>query len=325
MKLFFKFIIGILLTLLLTTQTHADSFEDFKEYVLGEVKTLKEENGKQDQEIAALKRGCEGPQGEPGPRGEQGIQGHEGPQGEQGIQGEQGPEGKPAPVNCNWSSWSDYSSCPKSCGSGGTQSRTRSKTQVEKYGGSCSGSASDSKSCFVKNCPVTDCQVAKEAGISLPGIQTLQVDSDTNVRALCDVEGWTVFQSRGQFGNPSTFFIKPWHDFKEGFGTPGKEHWAGLDVIHKLTNQPGRVMQLRISLEKFSGDEATNFYDVFSVGNESSNYKMTVSGYHGNGGDSFSLGSSSFTRNGMQFSTFDQDNDQRSGSNCASKSSFYGG
>ena len=97
MKLFVKFIIGILLTLLLTTQTHADSFEDFKEYVLGEVKTLKEENLKQDQEIAALKRGCEGPQGEPGPRGEQGIQGHEGPQGEQGIQGEQGPEGKPAP------------------------------------------------------------------------------------------------------------------------------------------------------------------------------------------------------------------------------------
>ena len=99
MKLFVKFIIGILLT----TQTHAESFEDFKEYVLGEIKTLKEENVKQDQEIAALKRGCEGPHGEPGPRGEQGIQGHEGPQGEQGIQGEQGPqgqegpEGKPAP------------------------------------------------------------------------------------------------------------------------------------------------------------------------------------------------------------------------------------
>ena len=58
---------------------------------------------------------------------------------------------------------------------------------------------------------------------------------------------------------------------------------------------------------------------------QSSNYKMTVSGYHGNGGDSFELGSSSFTRNGMQFSTFDQDNDQWSGGNCASKSSFYGG
>jgi len=68
---------------------------------------------------------------------------------------------------------------------------------------------------------VSDCQFAKEAGMSLPGIQTLQVDSDTNVRAFCDTEGWTVFQSRGQFGNQPDFFIKPWQDFKEGFGTPG--------------------------------------------------------------------------------------------------------
>ena len=56
-------------------------------------------------------------------------------------------------VNCKWSSWSSYSTCSKSCGSGGTQSRTRSKTQVEKYGGHCSGSTSDSKSCYVKACP----------------------------------------------------------------------------------------------------------------------------------------------------------------------------
>ena len=55
MKLFIKFIIGILLT----TQTHAESFEDFKEYVLEEIKTLKEENVKQDEEITALKRGRE--------------------------------------------------------------------------------------------------------------------------------------------------------------------------------------------------------------------------------------------------------------------------
>ena len=55
MKFFFKFIIGILLT----TTAHAESFEDFKEYVLEEIKTLKEENMKQDQEITALKRGRE--------------------------------------------------------------------------------------------------------------------------------------------------------------------------------------------------------------------------------------------------------------------------
>ena len=57
---------------------------------------------------------------------------------------------------------------------------------------------------------------------------------------------------------------------------------------------------------------------------QSSNYKMTVSGYHGNGGDSFITDNSAATRNGMQFSTFDKDNDQWS-SHCASKSNFLGG
>ena len=58
---------------------------------------------------------------------------------------------------------------------------------------------------------------------------------------------------------------------------------------------------------------------------QSSNYKLTVRGYHGNGGDSFRLGTSSYyTHNGMQFSTFDQDNDKWSG-HCASKSHAFGG
>ena len=58
---------------------------------------------------------------------------------------------------------------------------------------------------------------------------------------------------------------------------------------------------------------------------QSSNYTMTVSGYHGNGADSFRLDRSTSTRNGMQFSTFDQDNDQYSGGHCASKSYSWGG
>ena len=59
---------------------------------------------------------------------------------------------------------------------------------------------------------------------------------------------------------------------------------------------------------------------------QSSNYKMTVSGYHGNGfRDSFRLDRSDFTRNGMQFSTIDQDNDQWQYGNCAGKSKGFGG
>ena len=38
--------------------------------------------------------------------------------------------------------------------------------------------------------------------------------------------------------------------------------------MHKLTNKPGRTMQLKISMEKFSGAKAMSFYDNFSIGDE---------------------------------------------------------
>ena len=38
--------------------------------------------------------------------------------------------------------------------------------------------------------------------------------------------------------------------------------------MHKLTNKPGRTMQLRVSLEKFSGAKAMSYYDTFSIGDQ---------------------------------------------------------
>lgn len=51
-------------------------------------------------------------------------------------------------------------------------------------------------------------------------------------------------------------------------------------------------------------------YSNFSVGDEISKYNISVSGYSGTAGDSLGY------HNGMNFSTFDQDNDQDS-ENCA--------
>ena len=47
-----------------------------------------------------------------------------------------------------------------------------------------------------------------------------------------------------------------------------KEYWIGLDVMNKLTNRGDRPMQLRVKLERFSGEKATNYYDTFKIGNE---------------------------------------------------------
>ena len=55
-------------------------------------------------------------------------------------------------VNCQWSSWSGYSGCTKSCG-GGTQFKTRIKTIPESDGGTCFGEKENSRNCNIQNCP----------------------------------------------------------------------------------------------------------------------------------------------------------------------------
>ena len=54
-------------------------------------------------------------------------------------------------VNCQWGEWSQYSKCSKSCGIG-AQSRSRSKSVIEMYGGKCDGSSTQTISCNIKDC-----------------------------------------------------------------------------------------------------------------------------------------------------------------------------
>ncbi|XP_044164585.1 SCO-spondin-like isoform X4 [Acropora millepora] len=62
---------------------------------------------------------------------------------------------KHCPVHGGWSSWGTWGSCSKTCGNG-NRNRYRSCTApTPKYGGrSCIGSWVESKSCFIKHCPV---------------------------------------------------------------------------------------------------------------------------------------------------------------------------
>ncbi|XP_056001553.1 ficolin-2-like [Ostrea edulis] len=105
----------------------------------------------------------------------------------------------------------------------------------------------------------------------------------------------------------STDFYKNWTQYKKGFGDPFKNYWIGNDVIHNLTTTN---QELRVELLSFADEKAYALYSAFQVGNDSSKYLLTVSGYNGTAGDS--LGYS----NERMFSTHDEDNDP-SINNCA--------
>lgn len=68
---------------------------------------------------------------------------------------------------------------------------------------------------------------------------------------------------------------------------------------------------MRVELEEFSGRKHWAEYSSFSIENEMSNYKLHVSGFSGNAGDSLHL------LNGMEFSTPDADHDSGLYDNCA--------
>ena len=162
--------------------------------------------------------------------------------------------------------------------------------------------------CTLHSGVYSSCKDALTQGQTTSGVYTIQPDSQPAFQAYCDLVtdggGWTVFQRRM---DGSVDFYRYWTDYQQGFGSLSGEFWLGLDKIHRLTSTP---TELRIDMRDFEGNSAYAQYTSFSVGDSSSKYILSVSGYSGTAGDSLAV------HNGYRFSTRDQDNDGCS-CNCA--------
>ena len=132
-----------------------------------------------------------------------------------------------------------------------------------------------------------------------------------NVRCdmVTDGGGWIVFQRRV---DATVDFYRGWDEYKNGFGDLNGNFWLGLEKIHKLTSLGKRAI-LRVDLKHVRAPNITRYaeYSVFKVGSEPEGYKLTVSGYSGNAGDSLSYHAN------MKFSTKDRDNDSLNHKSCA--------
>ena len=58
--------------------------------------------------------------------------------------------------------------------------------------------------------------------------------------------------------------------------------FLGNEALHLLTT--GTKQELRVDLQKFSGEKAYAKYSTFAVAGGSDKYKLTVEGYRGNAG-----------------------------------------
>jgi len=162
--------------------------------------------------------------------------------------------------------------------------------------------------------PMRDCLAFRDAGYNISGLYLVHMKTSKSVEVYCDQEtdngGWTVFQRRL---NGKTEFYRDWISYKEGFGNPQREFWLGNENLYLLTRQAywPEGSELRVDLKDWSNKSVYAKYQKFSIDEEEQKYKLLVTGFSGDAGDSLAV------HNGKMFTTYDADNDISS-KNCAS-------
>ncbi|XP_035670236.1 microfibril-associated glycoprotein 4-like [Branchiostoma floridae] len=150
----------------------------------------------------------------------------------------------------------------------------------------------------------TGCDEYRASGRTASGVYTVFFYPD-RIGTYCDMDtaegGWTVIQRRQDGSVP---FNRNWEEYKLGFGDKKGEFWLGNEIIHLLTNF--KKHQLRIDMEDWQGNQRFALYSTFRVSGEADGYRLHVSGYSGNAGDSMT---GSHSNNGYRFTTVDRDND----------------
>ncbi|MBN3316221.1 FIBG protein, partial [Atractosteus spatula] len=176
-----------------------------------------------------------------------------------------------------------------------------------------------------------DCQDITNKGARVSGLYFIKpVKAKEQFLVYCQIDrfgnGWTVLQRRR---DGSVNFFRNWIQYKEGFGylTPDdtSEFWIGNEKIHLISTQSSIPYILRLEMTDWNGQTKHADYAMFKLAPEADKYRLTYAYYYGGeAGDAFDgvdFGedpSDKFytSHNGMQFSTFDSDNDKYPG-NCA--------
>lgn len=143
------------------------------------------------------------------------------------------------------------------------------------------------------------------------GVYRVYPGNKEAVSVFCDMTTpggpWLVFQRRQ---DNTTNFYRDWKSYADGFGDLKGNFWLGNENVHMLTSM-GRY-KLRIDLEDFEGLTAYAEYSSILLSSGDDFYRLNVSGYTGNAGDSLE-----WYHSGHRFTTMDSDNDGQEVENCA--------
>ncbi|XP_061170853.1 ficolin-2-like [Saccostrea echinata] len=185
------------------------------------------------------------------------------------------------------------------------------------HGEKCITLLSNKTYCIKENYDPQDCITILGLSPYLPsGLYRIRIPALGHVTVFCEMEadggGWTVFQRRM---DGSEDFNRTWNEYRNGFGKQTGEFWLGNEKLSRLLSQGS--YEMRMDMGDFDNQTRYIKYSSMTLGDEASKYAISLSGYSGDVADCFTIGTSATRINNTKFTTMDQDNDLRSGGNCA--------
>ncbi|XP_044184510.1 fibrinogen-like protein 1 [Acropora millepora] len=177
-----------------------------------------------------------------------------------------------------------------------------------------------------RNCEIpkaTSCKEVQSLGGTADGEYSIKLSESSIVSVYCDQTtdggGWTVIQRRQSPYLVS--FNRGWVEYQGGFGNVSSDFWLGNENIHLLSHPT--PVKIRFELEASGGQQGFAEYENFTISGNSDNYRINLSGYSGNLGNSFFSSYIWWTENNMQFSTPDKDNDANPVGRCTDNSGWW--
>ncbi|XP_008296336.1 angiopoietin-related protein 4 [Stegastes partitus] len=190
------------------------------------------------------------------------------------------------------------------------QSRQRPSPRSSSTDGSVRGGDAEQRDSPVEI--ASDCHELFLRGETTSGVYTIQPGSSEPFDVFCEMTadgGWTVIQNR-QDG--SVDFDQLWSAYQKGFGSLNGEFWLGLEKIHGIAKDGGYVLNIKLS--DWNNDLATVCLP-FRLGGEETKYSLQIQETGTFSPLESSLGTDATSA--LPFSTRDQDNDQKTDTNCA--------
>lgn len=190
------------------------------------------------------------------------------------------------------------------------QSRQKASQRSSKSESSVQGGVAEQRDSPAET--ASDCHELFMRGETTSGVYTIKPANSEPFEVFCEMTadgGWTVIQRR-QDG--SVDFDQLWDAYEKGFGSLNGEFWLGLEKIYSIAKDGSYILNIKLS--DWVDDLATVRLP-FQLGGQETKYSLQIQ----KDGTFSDLESSlaTDTASGLPFSTHDQDNDQKSDTNCA--------